>query len=168
MNNRSFSLCVKTPFFPMRSFLTCLSVMLPISPLSPLCSLDPPVHSICSFFPCGLDASTCVPICFQLRVSCRSYCTVMGQVTHLEAPGRDVTLAQPPPSPPSPLWSRVARDLSLAFSPPETTKPLQNQNIEERSVFHLGAEPRLRMLRLKGFSALHCNTAFINYQLIQD
>lgn len=76
----------------MRSFLTCLSVMLHISPLSPLCSLDPPVHSICTFFPCGLDASTCVPICFQLRVSCRSYCTVMGQVTHLAAPGRDVTL----------------------------------------------------------------------------
>lgn len=95
---------------------------------------------------------------------------MMGQVTHLAAPGREATL---PPCllhlrhPPfhGAEWLEIFLWLS---SPAETTKLLQNQNNEEKSVFHLGAELRLRMLSLKGLSALRCNTAFINYQLFPD
>lgn len=87
--------------------------------------------------------------------------------SHIWQPLAGKSPAQPPPSP-APLWSGLDRDLSLAFTPPEKTKMIQNQNTEGRSVFHLGAEQRLHMLLLKGFSAPICNTAFINYQLISD
>lgn len=106
MINRSFSPYVKPPFLPISDLLICnvahLSSHTPL--FSGFCCADGTHQRV---FPEG----------FQLRVSCRSYRIMMGQVTHLAAPGGEATLPLPACSISDiPLLrSRVARDLSLAF-----------------------------------------------------
>lgn len=167
MNNRSFSLSVK----PFSHAFISLHVYLSFCP-SLLSLISPPLSStVLIIFSLSSRADWMHQRGFPYASSWESAVALIAEWwagSHIWQPLAGKSPAQPPPSPPPPLWSWLDRDLSLAFTPPETTKPIQNQNTEGRSVFHLAAEQRLHMLLLKGFSALRCNPAFINYQLIRD
>lgn len=160
MNNRRQFFFYQS-LFPMLLFLNGLFVILPILSISYL-HLCLPLHLSFSFF--LLVQNGCIDAGSHMLLAESQLSLV------LQSDGPGHTSGNPWQRSPLPSllhhphrlygadWIEIFRRLLRLLKQQNRyrTKTLR------RSVFHLGAEQRLHMLLLKSFSALCCNTAFIN------